>query len=57
VNLVVVLGVYCFFENKPEVLQGYYVEDFKQFFHFRDLLVGKGPSILQLLDAIWNLSG
>ena len=25
VNLVAVLGAYCFFENKPESLQGYYI--------------------------------
>lgn len=29
-NLVAVLGSYCFFENKPEALQGYYIEDSKQ---------------------------
>ena len=27
VNLVAVLGAYCFFENKPDALQGYYIED------------------------------
>ncbi len=30
VNLVAVLGAYCFFENKPDALQGYYIEDSKQ---------------------------
>ncbi len=30
VNLVVVLGAYCFFENKLDTLQGYYIEDSKQ---------------------------
>ena len=30
VNLVAVLGAYCFFENKPNALQGYYIEDSKQ---------------------------
>lgn len=30
VNLVVVPGAYCFFENKPEALQGYYIEESKQ---------------------------
>ena len=29
VNLVAVLGTYCFFENKPEALQEYYVENSK----------------------------
>lgn len=30
VNPVAVLGAYCFFENKPEALWGYYVEESKQ---------------------------
>ena len=30
VNLVAVPGAYCFFENKPEALQGYCIEDSKQ---------------------------
>ena len=30
VNLVVELGAYCFFENKLDTLQGYYIEDSKQ---------------------------
>lgn len=30
VNPVAVLGAYCFFENKPNALQGYYIEDSKQ---------------------------
>ncbi len=30
VNLMAVLEVYCFFENKPDALQGYYIEDSKQ---------------------------
>ncbi len=30
VNLVAVLGAYCFFENKPDALQGYCIEDSKQ---------------------------
>ena len=30
VNLVAVLGAYCFFENKPDALQGYYIENSKQ---------------------------
>lgn len=30
VNLMAVLGAYCFFENKPDALQGYYIEDSKQ---------------------------
>lgn len=29
-NLVSALGAYCFFENKPEALQGYCIEDTKQ---------------------------
>ena len=29
-NLVAVLGAYCFFENKPDALQGYCIEDSKQ---------------------------
>ena len=29
-NLVSVLGAYCFFENKAEALQGYCIEDTKQ---------------------------
>lgn len=30
VNLVAVLGAYCFFENKPDAFQGYCIEDSKQ---------------------------
>ena len=31
VNLVAaLLGAYCFFENKPEALKGYYIEESKQ---------------------------
>ena len=30
VNLVAVLGAYCFFEDKPEALKGYYIKDYKQ---------------------------
>ena len=30
VTLVAVPGAYCFFENKPEALQGYYIEDSEQ---------------------------
>lgn len=30
VNLVAVLGAYCFFENKPDALQGYCIEGSKQ---------------------------
>ncbi len=30
VNLVAVLDAYCFFENKPDALQGYCIEDSKQ---------------------------
>ena len=30
VNIVAVPGAYCFFENKPEALQGYCIEDSKQ---------------------------
>ena len=30
VNLMAVLGAYCFFENKPDALHGYYIEDSKQ---------------------------
>ena len=29
-KLVFLLGAYCFFENKPDALQGYYIEDSKQ---------------------------
>ena len=29
-NLVAALGAYCFFDNKPEALQGYTVEQTKQ---------------------------
>ena len=30
VNIVAVPGAYCFFENKPDALQGYCIEDSKQ---------------------------
>ncbi len=30
VNLVAALSAYCFFENKPDALQGYYIEDSQQ---------------------------
>ena len=29
-NLIAALGAYCFFDNKPEVIQGYCIEDNKQ---------------------------
>lgn len=29
-NMISVLGAYCFFDNKPQALQGYVVEDTKQ---------------------------
>ena len=29
-NLIAVLGTYCFFDNKPEALQGYTTEQSKQ---------------------------
>ena len=29
-NLISALGAYCFFDNKPKALQGYYIEDTKQ---------------------------
>ena len=29
-NLISVLGAYCFFDNKPMALQGYCIEDIKQ---------------------------
>jgi len=29
-NLISALGAYCFFDNKPGVLQGYVIEDTKQ---------------------------
>ena len=29
-NLISALGAYCFFDNKPQALQGYVIEDTKQ---------------------------
>ena len=29
-NLIAALGAYCFFDNKPEAIQGYYIEDTNQ---------------------------
>ncbi|MFS6554936.1 IS982 family transposase, partial [Parabacteroides distasonis] len=29
-NLIAALGAYCFFENKPEAIQGYTIEETKQ---------------------------
>ena len=29
-NLITALGAYCFFDNKPEAIQGYCIEDTKQ---------------------------
>ena len=29
-NLIATLGAYCFFDNKPEAIQGYYFQDTKQ---------------------------
>ena len=29
-NLIAALGAYCFFDNKPEALQGYTIEQSKQ---------------------------
>lgn len=29
-NLIAALGAYCFFDNKPKALQGFYIEDTKQ---------------------------
>ncbi len=29
-NLIAALGAYCFFDNKPEAIQGYRIEDTKQ---------------------------
>jgi hypothetical protein len=29
-NLIAALGAYCFFDNKPEAIQGYCIEDTKQ---------------------------
>jgi len=29
-NLIAALGAYCFFDNKPEAIQGYRIEDTNQ---------------------------
>ena len=29
-NLIAALGAYCFFDNKPEAIQGYCIEDTNQ---------------------------
>ena len=29
-NMVATLAAYCFFDNKPQALDGYYIEDTKQ---------------------------
>jgi hypothetical protein len=33
-NMVATLAAYCFFDNKPQALQGYYIEDTKQLMLF-----------------------
>lgn len=33
-NMVATLAAYCFFENKPQALEGYYIEDTKQLMLF-----------------------
>ena len=33
-NMVVALAAYCFFDNKPQALQGYYIENTKQLMLF-----------------------
>ena len=37
-NLIAALGAYCFFDNKPEAIQGYCIEETKQFAYCSNLI-------------------